>query len=126
LMSSKGVLVRFLRAQMSLCAQFASMASLSASLSAPRIRKGPTWVRGNGASSSCTGNGGGVRLTASLLLPRLGFDSAIRDPRHHGSRVRIRDTQRAPRKRLSEHGATRPTRRYPAGAEPRAERIHQA
>src|SRR5438067_1430176 len=66
LISSSGVLVRFLRAQMSRWAQHASIVSRPASLSTPRIRNGPTFARGSGAKSNVTGNGGGRRL---MIIP---------------------------------------------------------
>src|SRR5918999_431999 len=56
-----------LRAQIRRCAQAASMASLTAVLSRPRRRNGPTCSRGSGASSRMIGSTGAACATMVVL-----------------------------------------------------------
>src|SRR5262245_27587037 len=69
LMSSSGVAITFLRAQISRLAQPASICVLSAVLSTPRSRNGPTWSRGSAASSRTTGNPAALLLMTDTLVP---------------------------------------------------------
>src|SRR5262245_28353599 len=90
LMSSSCALVIPFLAQIKRCAQAASMASVVASLSTPRIRNGPVCWRGAGATSRAVGKGGGTRLIGFPPSCALSCAAAatLRHDRRHGSHAR--------------------------------------
>src|SRR5262245_56212325 len=71
LTSSSGVGIWFFRAQISRCAQHASIWSLPPTLSTPKSRNGPICSRGRCASSRTTGIGGGWFFAISVVSCQL-------------------------------------------------------